>query len=145
MLTRAGVAKRLGRSLATVRRMEGTELHPSVDDRGVHRFDPDEVDAFTARGSDQPAQAPVFEHDQSPREAAIALQAANARISELKQRCDAFEADAQRLAILAERAQHRACELRGTAVEALDLVETLLGRDTPYAVRSVLRNLRNAG
>lgn len=49
MLTRSGVAKRLGKSLATVRRMEGVELHPTRDERGVHRFDPDEVEAV-ARG-----------------------------------------------------------------------------------------------
>lgn len=49
MLTRSGVAKRLGKSLATVRRMEGAELHPTRGSNGVHLFDPDEVDAV-ARG-----------------------------------------------------------------------------------------------
>jgi len=49
MLTRSGVAKRLGKSLATVRRMEGVELHPTRDERGVHHFDPEEVEAV-ARG-----------------------------------------------------------------------------------------------
>ena len=44
MLTRSGVARRLGKSIATVRRMEGVELHPTRDERGVHRFDPDEVE-----------------------------------------------------------------------------------------------------
>lgn len=38
MLTRAQVAKRLGRSIATVRRLEGSELRPWRDARGVHRF-----------------------------------------------------------------------------------------------------------
>jgi hypothetical protein len=46
MLTRAGVARRLGKSIATVRRMEGVELHPEVDDRGVHWFDIREVDTL---------------------------------------------------------------------------------------------------
>src|SRR5882724_5400885 len=49
MLTRSGVAKRLGKSIATVRRMEGAELHPIRGANGVHLFDPDEVDA-AARG-----------------------------------------------------------------------------------------------
>ena len=40
MLTRAGVARRLRRSIATVRRMEGHELHPSQDLNGTHWFDP---------------------------------------------------------------------------------------------------------
>lgn len=49
MLTRSQVARRLGRSLATVRRAEGRVLHPTVDVRGVHRFDAAEVDALAAR------------------------------------------------------------------------------------------------
>jgi hypothetical protein len=48
MLTRSQVARRLGKSIATVRRMEGSELHPWKDDAGVHRFDPDEVDSACA-------------------------------------------------------------------------------------------------
>jgi hypothetical protein len=49
MLTRAGVAKRIGRSIATVRRLEGSELFPTVGRDGVHRFDPSEVDAVLER------------------------------------------------------------------------------------------------
>jgi hypothetical protein len=45
-MTRQQVAKRLGKSLATVRRLEGGRLNPSQDARGVHRFDPDEVEAL---------------------------------------------------------------------------------------------------
>ena len=43
MLTRSGVAKLLRRSVATVRRLEGHELFPRRDARGVHRFDESEV------------------------------------------------------------------------------------------------------
>jgi hypothetical protein len=43
MLTRSQVARRLGKSLATVRRLEGSSLHPSRDDNGVHWFDESEV------------------------------------------------------------------------------------------------------
>jgi len=53
MLTRSGVAKRLGKSIATVRRMEGVELFPRRDERGVCRFDPDEVERV-ARGERSP-------------------------------------------------------------------------------------------
>lgn len=42
-VTRAEVAKALGCSIPTVRRMEGTVLHPTEDAEGVHRFDPVEV------------------------------------------------------------------------------------------------------
>jgi hypothetical protein len=43
-LTRVQVAKRLGISTSSVRRLEWDQLHPAVDARGVHRFDPAEVD-----------------------------------------------------------------------------------------------------
>lgn len=49
MLTRSQVAKRIGRSIATVRKMEGRTLHPRVDARGVHRFDVVEVEAVARR------------------------------------------------------------------------------------------------
>jgi hypothetical protein len=49
MLTRSAVAKRLGRSLATVRRLEGHELFPQCDARGVHWFDEAEVAAVAQR------------------------------------------------------------------------------------------------
>jgi len=44
MLTRSGVAKRLGKSIATVRRMEAEELHPVRDARGVLQFSEEEVE-----------------------------------------------------------------------------------------------------
>lgn len=44
-MTRSEVAKAIGRSIATVRRMEGKELTPEVDGQGVHHFDEDEVEA----------------------------------------------------------------------------------------------------
>jgi hypothetical protein len=37
-LTRDDVAKRLGVSNSTVRRLEGTRLHPLIDDKSVRRF-----------------------------------------------------------------------------------------------------------
>lgn len=43
LLTRGQVAKTLGCSPATVRRMEGVTLHPVEDEAGVHRFAPIEV------------------------------------------------------------------------------------------------------
>jgi hypothetical protein len=52
MLTRCQVARRLGKSIATVRRMEGHELASWVDERGVHRFDLEQVEeAALSRGS----------------------------------------------------------------------------------------------
>lgn len=49
MLTRSQVAARLGRSLATIRRLEGKELHPEKDGRGVNRFDAEEVQEVAQR------------------------------------------------------------------------------------------------
>jgi hypothetical protein len=42
-LTRQQVANRLRVSIATVRRMEGRELHPQKNDKGVWTFDASEV------------------------------------------------------------------------------------------------------
>jgi DNA-binding transcriptional MerR regulator len=43
-LTRDDVAKRLGVSVSTVRRLEGTRLHPVIDDKGVRRFKASDVE-----------------------------------------------------------------------------------------------------
>lgn len=83
MLTRSQVAKRLGKSIATVRRLEGSALHPIQDRDGVHRFDAREVDAVKrgrrspsaiqwppARETDSSDHDPPFEPEQRPRQAA---------------------------------------------------------------------------
>ena len=51
-LRRTEVARRLGVSLSTLRRMEGTRLHPATGPDGVHLFDEAEVEAavVTYRG-----------------------------------------------------------------------------------------------
>ncbi len=49
MMTRGEVARRLGKSIATVRRMEGSVLHPRRDEQGVLRFSSEEVERV-ARG-----------------------------------------------------------------------------------------------
>ena len=43
-LTRDDVAKRLGVSISTVRRLEGTRLQPSIDDKSVRRFKASDVE-----------------------------------------------------------------------------------------------------
>lgn len=48
MMTRMQVARALGRSIATVRRTEGTILHPRLDASGVWRFDRRKVDQLAA-------------------------------------------------------------------------------------------------
>jgi hypothetical protein len=52
MLTQIEVARRLGKSVATVRRLEGTLLHPHRDTVGVNRFDPKEIECLVAAKSD---------------------------------------------------------------------------------------------
>jgi hypothetical protein len=51
-LRRTEVARRLGVSLTTLRRMEGTHLHPATGPDGIHLFDEAEVEAavITYRG-----------------------------------------------------------------------------------------------
>lgn len=48
-MTRSQVAQRIGRSIATVRRLEGVELHPVRDATGVYLFDPADVEDFLGR------------------------------------------------------------------------------------------------
>ncbi len=53
-MTRTDVARRLGKSVATVRRLEGVELHPTVDEGGVHLFEEAEVERLANRLSGTP-------------------------------------------------------------------------------------------
>jgi len=48
-MTRGEVAERLGVSISTVRRYEGTQLHPTVDEHGVRWFTQVEVTTFAAK------------------------------------------------------------------------------------------------
>jgi hypothetical protein len=48
-MTRKQVAQRLGKSVATVRRLEGNLLHPSTDAAGRVRFDETEVESLVAQ------------------------------------------------------------------------------------------------
>jgi hypothetical protein len=48
MLTRSQVAARLGKSVATVRRLEHIHLHPRRDATGVYRFSDEEVELLAA-------------------------------------------------------------------------------------------------
>src|SRR5450432_2893768 len=48
-LTRRQVARRLGLSLSTVRRMEGVQLKPIVGERGVRYFEETEIQAVFVR------------------------------------------------------------------------------------------------
>jgi hypothetical protein len=47
-LTRKEAALRLGKSIATIRRLEGSHLNPRMVG-GVHRFDPEEVEELRGR------------------------------------------------------------------------------------------------
>ena len=68
--TRGEVAKHLGVSVSTIRRMEGRALHPAVDEQGVRRFEVAEVRAvyeervhrpLTKRDSEGETASRVFE------------------------------------------------------------------------------------
>jgi uncharacterized small protein (DUF1192 family) len=63
LLSRAQVAQRIGASIATVRRLEGTLLHPIVDKDGTHRFDPKEVTALAASRANQALDRGAIRND----------------------------------------------------------------------------------
>lgn len=56
-LSRAQVAARLDVSISTVRRYEGSRLHPNVGDDEVHWFDPKEVAALAVELTTEPRTA----------------------------------------------------------------------------------------
>ncbi len=82
MLTRGQVARRIGRSIATVRRLEGTKLHPVVNANGVRLFDPSEVSqlarevATTGRAldGDTPFEGPADDTEDADHEGQLRLQ-----------------------------------------------------------------------
>lgn len=49
LLTRTGVARVLGKTVSTVGRLEGEVLFPVHDERGVHWFEPREVERVAER------------------------------------------------------------------------------------------------
>lgn len=54
-LTRSDVARRLGVTTTTVRRLEGTTLHPEIGDDGVRLFTRDEVERLAHARAAKPA------------------------------------------------------------------------------------------
>ena len=60
-LTRRAVAKRLGKSVASVRRLEGRLLHPQRSQRGVWLFARDEVERVAAATPSKPRPRAVNE------------------------------------------------------------------------------------
>lgn len=72
MLRRSQVARRLRRSISSVRRLERRELFPVRDARGVHWFDEHEVDELArrlARGEVTAAQGAWLSGGEQPRRA----------------------------------------------------------------------------
>jgi hypothetical protein len=137
MFTRASVAKRLKRSIATVRRMEGRELHPWTDNRGVHHFDRDEVEELARAEHLQDSSdefIPAIDHGPH-----------NARGRDGEQLALEFSAAQDALRIAEQRSAeltNQNQELRTMAVEALELVQVLLGSATPFEVLHCLYDLR---
>jgi hypothetical protein len=140
MLTRSGVAKRLGKSIATVRRMEGHELHPVKDENGVHRFDPEEV-AEVARSrrsesvaDDSEAQLEQVQQERVAEELdwlqwqrqqrAEWARREEERVREEVRRRAELQAELER-----RREEHARQELVTAQVELLETVESLTPRD----------------
>jgi DNA-binding transcriptional MerR regulator len=77
-LTRDDVAKRLGVSVSTVRRFEGTRLHPVIDDKSVRRFKASDVERLAkeleaAQRSPRNAQQAVVRAAEMPKGELAAL------------------------------------------------------------------------
>ena len=67
---RGAAAKRLGVSVATLRRYEGKRINPIKDKNGDHRFDPEELDALAKqlqkRKTRKPPTAPKALRNKAP-------------------------------------------------------------------------------
>jgi hypothetical protein len=68
-LTRGEVAMLLRVSIATVRRLQGKDLHPRRDESGLYLFDPEEVKALRARRPPPPEPRACRDPDQVGAEA----------------------------------------------------------------------------
>lgn len=86
LLTRGQAARRMGVSLATVRRMEGSELHPIIVD-GKHCFPLEDIDRHRrVTDGDLAAMAfQMFNDDKTQVEAVITLKESPERIRKLFQ------------------------------------------------------------
>jgi hypothetical protein len=103
-LTRTAAARKLGVSVATVRRREGTTLHPITDDKGVRRFDPAEVEVLGRESA---------QHDPAPTDAPSEIGELAAQVFPLFARGDSFTdvVIATRLAPATIRALHQEWQL----------------------------------
>jgi hypothetical protein len=158
MLKRSHVAKRLGRRLATVRRLEGVELHPIIDGDGVHLFDEAEVEQIAARvrrvPSDNGSVASPNTHarsawlkaelarrarkDDEDREHAARLQAQRAELEALdRQRAE----ERDRLQRIRENEERRAQVAARAHLDAIrEDVVLLLADASPRELRRIARD-----
>jgi hypothetical protein len=131
VITRKQVARRIGKSIATVRKMEGVSLHPNPDAKGVHWFDEEEVEAvvehiaFTGRaleGVTWPCARGAYESGGHRRHSRAASKVNSAGIATTR-RAEELEAELRQL-----RTNHaawkqrldRACARLLEAVTAID-------------------------
>ena len=158
MLKRSHVAKRLGRSLATVRRLEGVELHPIIDGDGVHLFDETEVDAVAARvqrvSSDNGSVALPNTHapsawlkaelarrareDDEDREHAARLQAQRAELEALDRQRAEERDRLQRIRENEEKRAHAAAQAHLDSIR--EDVALLLADASPRELRRIARD-----
>lgn len=121
MITRKQVAEKLGRSVATVRRLEGKRLHPKVSAQGVHLFHPDEVEEFAEEvlrtGRALPPEDQTTPIDDGGLRAELdelqeALAEVRAERDELQSECDEANARAEDADSAVQQAQKELEELR---------------------------------
>jgi len=137
MLTRGQVAKRLGKSVATVRRLEGQALHPRRDARGVLRFDPDEVEAVAEGNAGESSRSGWLEAELDGREReepAVGADKLVITAADFDERVRAAAAklvrdelahqDQERLRRESERAARERAEARAAGLEVVAMLES---------------------
>jgi DNA-binding transcriptional MerR regulator len=91
-MTRSQVAARLRVSISTVRRLEGSALHPQRDEHGVHVFAAADVEALSRQRAPAPAAEgeiaaaafALFEQHEHPRKIVIALKQPPEKVRSLR-------------------------------------------------------------
>ncbi len=149
MLTRSQVARRIGRSIATVRRLEGTKLHPLVTSNGVRLFDPKEVGdvahevATTGRalGGDIPFEvAPDIDEQADQASLSLQLRDLEGQLLEERQKNVQLQREADGLR---RRQQQWKADIDDACAAVVTALEGQLNADVLEALRDLADVLRS--
>jgi hypothetical protein len=144
MLTRSQVARRIGRSIATVRRMEGISLHPDHGPRGTRLFDPEEVEEVAERTAQTGRALDVDAEFMSPSTSSICARPVQSLAHFARQQDASTEVARLNQVVRQVKAeQHRWVSRVEGAVEALIALVTTADDEVLDALDALVDSLRH--